>query len=102
MAKAQKDFRWSGLSLASWQWEQSCPAFSAFQFDHANHFPLAFPGGRLSLQVRSFIFVVGVACGVLLFSGFFFFFFFIWSFVCLLKQRKMFFRQLLGFPWPVQ
>lgn len=43
MAKAQKDFRWSDVSFASWQWEQlmSC-FFSASQFDRAHHFSLGF------------------------------------------------------------
>lgn len=86
MAKAQRDFGWRDTSLASWQWEQlmSC-FFQPLKLTVPITFPLAFPGGRLSLEVRGFIFVIVVVCEVLLL--FFGISFFLWSFVCLLKQK---------------
>lgn len=101
VAKAQEDFRWSDMSLASWQWEQLMSCFcQPPSLTLPITFPLAFPGGKLSLEVRSFIFVLVVGCGVLLFFGICFFFSLFG--VLFTKNQKMLFRQLLGFPCPVQ
>lgn len=101
MAKAQRDFGWRDTALASWQWEQlmSC-FFQPLKLTVPITFPLAFPGGRLSLEVRGFIFVIVVVCGVsLLFFGICFF---LSLEFCLFIKTKMLFRQQLGFPCPVQ